>query len=431
MNRETYIVISRAVAALIALAAGRVDAASINSIVTDAVQHNPELESYRAAIAVARGERRTAAEYPNPDVATELGTKTEIPQGGSSGAGPGPLWTVAVLQPIDFASRRALRRAIADRQIALAEVALANFELELANRVRLLAWQAIIWRKKAAAAQDVAARFSDLTRVLDERAPSGVAPALDARITEANALALERMRVEAETQMRTGLYQLNQLRGAPADAPIDLEEEELRLTPLASTTQLLARARIGNFELRLRQLELEQQGYKVQLSRSEKWTGISAGPFVHRETASTHDLMAGVSVRFPLPLWNQHQGAIESAKARELQAAATLNATLRRVENELAGAAGIYDARLREIARWTPEVLGRMREAAETADKNYRLGAIPLVTYTELQKEYLDAKTALLTAQANALEARQKVELLIGSRESRGRTLQSTTQMSK
>jgi cobalt-zinc-cadmium efflux system outer membrane protein len=141
--------------------------------------------------------------------------------------------------------------------------------------------------------------------------------------------------------------------------------------------------------------------------------------------------MAGVSVRFPLPLWNQNKGAIDSAKAREVQAAASLNAMVRKVESEIAAAVAMYDARLREIARWTPEMLGRMREAAETADKNYRLGAIPLTTYTELQKQYLDAQTTLLSAQANALEARQNIELLIGKLET-GRTPRSrTTQSSK
>jgi cobalt-zinc-cadmium efflux system outer membrane protein len=104
---------------------------------------------------------------------------------------------------------------------------------------------------------------------------------------------------------------------------------------------------------------------------------------------------------------------------------------VRKVESEIAAAVAMYDARLREIARWTPEVLGRIREAAETADQNYRLGAIPLTTYTELQKQYLDAQTTLLTAQANALEARQKIELLIGQLET-GRTPRSrTTQSSK
>jgi cobalt-zinc-cadmium efflux system outer membrane protein len=427
MNRETYIAICRAAAALIALAAGRVDAASIDSIVNEALRRNPELESYRAAIAIARGERRTAAEYPNPDVNTELGVKTIT----GDGRGTGQLWTIGFLQPVDLPSRRALRKAIADGQIALAELALQSFELELANRVRLLACRAIIARKKAAAATEVAAHFRDLTGVLSERAPAGVGPTLETRIIEAAALGFDQARVEAEAQMWMSVYDLNQLRGAPAEAPIDFEEEQLRFTSLLSSAQLLTMARSGNFDLRMRQVELEQQGYHLQLSRSQQWAGISAGPFVHRENAGTHDLMAGVSVRLPLPLWNQNKGAIESARARELQMAASLNALLRKVENEVAAAAAIYNARLREIDRWTPEVLGRMREAAETADKNYRMGAIPLTTYTELQKQSLDAQTALLTAQANALEARQKVELLIGQRETGRTSRERATQFSK
>lgn len=427
MNRDKCIFVGRAAAALIVLATARVGAASIDAIVTEALRRNPELESYRAAIAIARGERRTAAEYPNPDVNTELGVKTIT----GGGKGTGQLWTIGFLQPIDLPSRRALRKAIADRQIALAELALQSFELELAKRVRLLAYQTVVARKKAAVVEQVAGRFRDITHVLNERAPAGVAPALEARILEANTVALDRTRVEIETQAQTASYQLNQLRGTAAEAPIEIDAEELRLAPLSSMAQLLALARSGNFDLRMRQVELEQQGFRVRLTGSEKWTGITAGPFVHRENADTHDLMAGVSVRFPLPLWNQNKGAIDSVKAREVQAAASLNAMVRKVESEIAAAVAMYDALLREIARWTPEVLGRMREAAETADQNYRLGAIPLTTYTELQKQYLDAQTTLLTAQANALEARQKIELLIGQLETGRIPRSGTTQSSK
>jgi len=101
------------------------------------------------------------------------------------------------------------------------------------------------------------------------------------------------------------------------------------------------------------------------------------------------------------------------------------------VENQIAGAAAAYKARLDEIAKWSPEVLGRLREGADLADKNYRLGAVPVATYTELQKEYLQAQTALLNTQADALEARQKVELLIGQRGSGRTTRGTTTQFSK
>jgi cobalt-zinc-cadmium efflux system outer membrane protein len=422
MTRQTFF---NAVGSMIIAWAGALAASgeSINSLVSEARARNPELEYYRSAIAVARGERRIAGEYPNPDLRAELGGKVI----GRGGSGAGPLGTLAFDQPIDFASRRVLRKAIAEHQIALAQLALVNFELELANRVRLLAYQTILAQKKSDAAQEVAGRFGDLTRVLNERQPAGVAPQLEARIIEANALALDRQRVEAERELQTATYELNQLRAAAAGTPIALDAEELRFSALPSTAQLVAIARSGNFDVRMREAELEQQGFRVRLSRAEKWASPSVGAFAHEETADADEYQFGISVRLPLPLWNQNKGAIETARARELQAAASLNATMRKVENEVAAAVAMYNARLKEIAKWSPEVLGRMREAAELADKNYRLGAVPVATYTELQKEYLQAQTALLNTQADALEARQKVELLVGQRAGR----RTTTEFSK
>ena len=61
-------------------------------------------------------------------------------------------------------------------------------------------------------------------------------------------------------------------------------------------------------------------------------------------------------------------------------------------------------------------VLPQMREAAEAADRNYRDGAVPLPTYTELQKQYLDTIDAFTAAQAAAIEARQQLEQLTATR---------------
>jgi cobalt-zinc-cadmium efflux system outer membrane protein len=64
--------------------------------------------------------------------------------------------------------------------------------------------------------------------------------------------------------------------------------------------------------------------------------------------------------------------------------------------------------------RWGADSVEEFRNAAELADRHYRLGAIPLSTYVELQKQYLEAVEALLDTQKEALEAAQKLELLSG-----------------
>ena len=46
---------------------------SIDLLVNEALARNPELGFYRAAVGMARGERRTAGEWTNPEVEAEQG----------------------------------------------------------------------------------------------------------------------------------------------------------------------------------------------------------------------------------------------------------------------------------------------------------------------------------------------------------------------
>ena len=66
------------------------------------------------------------------------------------------------------------------------------------------------------------------------------------------------------------------------------------------------------------------------------------------------------------------------------------------------------------MAKWRPESVAEFRKAAELADRHYRLGAVPIATYVELQKQYLEAVEALLETRREALEAAQQLELLTG-----------------
>jgi len=64
--------------------------------------------------------------------------------------------------------------------------------------------------------------------------------------------------------------------------------------------------------------------------------------------------------------------------------------------------------------KWRPESVDEFRNAAELADRHYRLGAVPIATYVELQKQYLEAVNALLDTKREALEAGQELQRLTG-----------------
>src|SRR3954469_3094308 len=98
---------------------------SIDDLVAEILTNNPELGFYRAEIAAAKGERRTAGTLGNPELSGTLGDKRVS---GASLAGEGVVWSLSVRQPFDWPGRIGLRKAIANRQIKLAELGLEQFK---------------------------------------------------------------------------------------------------------------------------------------------------------------------------------------------------------------------------------------------------------------------------------------------------------------
>jgi cobalt-zinc-cadmium efflux system outer membrane protein len=410
------IFIQFSLAAFLALASYAGDGnVSLDSLVAEAFARNPEINAYRAEIAAAKGARRTAGELRNPELTTDLGAKVVRDLDGNSRAN-GALWTVAVSQTFEYPGRIALRKAIANRQIALAELGLEGFKAALASRVRSVAYRIALSEAKAKAANEVSNRFDELLSILSQRPPAGVAPQLDVRIIEANAIALKRRPVEAQREIQSAIYELNQLRGAKTDAPLRIPPTDLKLTPIPTVSALQVTARSRNYDIRTHVMDLEQQGFKVKLALNERWPAIQIGPFAHNERADTNEYQFGVGVTVPLPLWNRNAGKIQTEKARAAKTEAELTTIVREVERKVADAAFVYQSRREEADKLHISILLQMRDAAGLADRNYRVGALPIATYTEVQKQYLDSLDAFAAAQAAAIESRQQLEQLTASR---------------
>ena len=386
---------------------------ALDTLVEQTVAKNPELKFYEAEIAAAKGGRATAGEWTNPELGAELGNKRVHDLAGNK-IGDGPVWSVSLAQTFEFPGRINLRKAIANRQIELAQLGLEQFRAALAARARALGYSLLAAQQRAEAAREVAKRFQDLLDVLVQRDVAGVAPMLETRIIEASAFTLNRRASGASIAARNAQFELNQLRGLPVSTPVEVARKTIPLKTAPSLETLLATARERNFEIRARIAELEQQGLRVQLHQNERWPAVTVRPFVSGERQADRERVFGLGVSVPLPLLNRNEGNIATAKARETQAEVSLNVALRDVERKVAAQLHAYETFVAEMAKWPADAAEKFRDAARKGDENYRLGALPVATYTELQKQYLDTVDTLLSTQADALEARQQLEYLTG-----------------
>jgi outer membrane protein, heavy metal efflux system len=405
------IVLSSLLLCLPLLAADKPAAISISDLVSQTLAANPEIRFYEAEIAAAKAGRATAGRLTNPELSLELGQKRVR---GDDARAEGMAYSVALAQPVEWAGRLGLRKAIANRDIALAELGLERFRSFLAARVKTLGYALAAQQESAAAAAEVADRFTSVREVIVQREPGGVAPALEAKIIEATEVVVQRKAGEAAVEMQKALLEINQLMGRRADAPLQVKRAEFPKPAATTLAALLNAAAEHNYDLRVRRSELEQQGLKVALAKNERYPTFAVGPSLSQERAGENETIVGLSLSVPLPLWNNGQPAVNAAEARRIQAEASLQSALREVERQITEAWLIMQTQQKRLDGWKPEALQAFAEAAQLADRHYRLGAVPLSTYIEMQDKYLEATEAINATRLEVLRAALDLDQLIG-----------------
>lgn len=386
---------------------------SLPVIVGEIAANNPELKFYEAEIAAAKAGVRGAGTYNNPELGLDLGRRRVKDPSGAL-VGEGAAWGVSVTQTFEWPGRLALRKAVANRQVDLAELGLGRFKLALEARARSLAFGLYASAEKSSAVREVADRFAALKETFLARDPAGVTPLLETRVIEAQELALQRRATETELAVQAALIELNQLRGVPPATGLRASATKLVFNPAPELAALLAAARENNFDFRARKLELEQQGFAVQLAQNERYPSFSVSPYYSQAKAGDKEQNYGLGLSIPLPLTSRNRAAVDVAKARQNQAEVAVRLAQRELERTVITSAQAFRAKVAESQRWSPEAVQKFREAADLADRHYRLGAVPIATYVEMQGSYLDAVEALLDTKIEALEAGLRLQQLTG-----------------
>jgi cobalt-zinc-cadmium efflux system outer membrane protein len=400
---------------IVALAtSARAEPIPLDALVERIIATHPELKFYEAELAAARAGVRAASTRADPGLSLELGRRRVT---GADGllASEGAAWSASISQSFPWPGRLALRQAVANRDVALAELGLGRFRAALDARARTLAFGLHAAIEQAAAIAEVAGRFAELKRTLLAREPAGITPLLETRVLEAAELALQRRATEATLAADRARVEFNQLRGEPAEAPLDLAAPSVVFATSPDVVTLLAAARERNFVYLARKLELERQRDAVQLARHEARPDFTVAPFYSQAKAGEREANYGVGVSMSLPFGASRRSAAEIARAREQQAAAALQLAERELERDVLATAHEFAAKAAEVNRWQSASLASFREAAELADRHYRLGAVPIATFVELQKSYLDAVEALLETQRETIAAGLRLQELTGT----------------
>ncbi len=385
---------------------------SVETLVAEVLKNNPDLLIAEAEVAAARGERRAAGQWKNPEVTAEYGEKRVAERATGNLAAEGNAQRYSIGQIFEFPGKASLRKAIKDHNIHLAEISLAQLKLEVVARVRSLAVEWLVSDREATAAREVADRSETLVQMLSKRAPAGAQLLLDQRIIEASMVGILTEAREAEERREMVRIGLNVLRGTPADTNLNIQASLEPPVFQKNWDTLKEQAETASLLLKARVIELERADKSLSHARLGAAPDITIGPFFSQENAADRERGLGLGVTLPLPLWDSNRGQVDVAKAGISAAQARHAQALRDTERELAQEYAAYQLSQKQLDKTPMSLLGRLGDAAELADRQYRLGAVSVQTYLDMQTGYLEATKGILSAIQETHERLLKIQVI-------------------
>ena len=369
---------------------------TMDSAVTYALAHNPDLAAARLGVDQAKARLLQTGGLANPELETEVRPNL---------AGREFSVSFGLSQKFPLTQRLRLEKAVSEAGVAMAELEIAAAARSLTTQVReiVLKLQSLHTRQQILNKQQSAAR--DLAAAMTKTAAAGESPPLESAQVELEVSQLAILALQGTSERASLTGSLRPLLGSPATEPIIISGTlpapsmpAFRPDPAGHPDYLVALTKAGAARR------------SIELARANRWEDLTVG--VAYERSHIYDAGAGMErenmavLRFslPLPLKRHNAGHLAESVATSERTTLEAAATAARLRAEAAAAFDEMKA-LAAIHLQTSTQLLPQAEALETR-------------FTQLQQngqaafpDVLRARQQRLAMESAALDARRDFHL--------------------
>ena len=396
---------------------------SLGDAIALALRQEPAIRVARTQVDVAAGRRQQAALRANPIASVEYRDEP---------GGTDRQTAFGAQLPLEL-FRRGARVAVAEREVDVARLEVADRERLLAADVRARYGAALAAIRELAVLEELVGAVGQQLELLTARAREGAAPPL-----ERDLLDVEVRRLRAEARVQTGrvesaLVELKRVLGLAPDAALTLRESLEARVMLESSAPLLpagdeavsarpdvraAAARIDAADAAVRQSASEGRmdvtlfGTYMRMDAGFMQRGFAPDGSLERVRGVFNYVAGGAMVM--VPLFNRNQGAIAAGRAERAGAEAARGAAMLQARAE-AAAARIDDASAREaVGQYRDAIRVVALKNLEVVSETFALGRATVFDVLNEQRRYLEIERAYTDALRSAFEARTRLQLAAG-----------------
>jgi len=414
MKREKYChLVPRLVALLVTVSGLSSVAKDSNSIplpleaaVREAWTNNPEIRVLLSDIAAAQSEVTIVTTRQNPEISLTPGMDhTREPSDTQFHA------NFDLQQTFEWPGKRALRKAVAEKNVALRQLALDGSRSQLAIHVGR-AYSILLAADEVEALReqrlDLAKSFVEAAK---RRAEGGFAPDFEVTKAEVEVVTAQKAVGEAKAQQNAARMALNALMGRPANGPLEVSGSLTNIAELPERAALIQRALAQNPAIKVQEAEVERTGLSLKSIRKSRLPDFKVGPGVEYMPS---EQIVGLGVSLPLPFWDKKKGEIGTATAEQAKALAELEKLKHEIEIEVAIASQYLIAARESLEFYTPALREKLRTALDAAEKGYSEGRTPLLLYLEAQRTYFDTQADYFETLERLHAAEADVQAAVG-----------------
>ena len=386
---------------------------TIDGLVSMGMAQNAELQSFEAAVAEARGQRRQANFFKNPNVAVGVGSR-EVRDNQNVIQGTGMTLNATILQEFQFPGKGTLRKAIANKNIQIAELGLTQFRLALAAQIKALGYEYLAASNEADAAEAVFKQTSEMLTQIGAQSSFGGKKQIENRLIQASLVELGSQIRQASQKKEEIRTRLNALLGRPQALPLKITSPFQPPKVALNDSKLIIDAQNDNPLLRIRKSELERSANELSATRLDIAPDFAIGPYISVDNAGSLERNLGGAITANIPVWDWNIGNIESAKALKSQAAALRVKAERDVEAQMLALIRTYSLVQRQIAQIAPDALPNIQSTSIQAKVEYMNATIGAQLYLDAQTLFLNTLQKSNQATVDAWKTLLDLNILTG-----------------
>ena len=304
-----------------------------------------------------------------------------------------------------------MRRAVAEKNVALCQLALDGFRSQLAIQVRR-AYFAVLVKREAMALREQGLNLAKaFVEAAQKKVEGGYAPEFEAIKAEVEVVRAQKSLREAQAQHDAARVTLNALMGRKPTDPLTVSGSWGDDMALPDQARLLEQALLRNPAIKVQEAEAERTGLSLQAIRKSRLPDFKVGPNVEY---TRDEQTFGFGLTLPLPLWDNKKGEIATAAAAQEKALAELDKLRREISSDVTMASQNLAAAKESLVFYTPALRDKLKAALDAAAQSYAEGRTPLLLYLESQRTYFDTQADHFETQQKRFEAQAELESALG-----------------